>query len=249
MNVAIRLPQKQSTQVSEGNVLERRNARSGAAVAHIGIDDLLKARHITRGKSLRSFSHNVSPWSYTALQGRLVSLLPGAMSAPVSAVFQLIWDAQNEGETVVWIGGTQSCFFPPDAARQGVDVEAVTVIRLTTDKDMWFAADTLIRSGGVGMVIIDLASMAGHHTTKGVLALQHRLAGLARTHNTAVVILPHREYVADNGALVSMTVKTHARPLDVPPYTWQLEATPQKDKTGTTNWKTEAVCDVPDGLC
>ncbi|MBN2716128.1 MAG: hypothetical protein JXX14_09760 [Deltaproteobacteria bacterium] len=213
------------------------------------LDELLKARHITRGKSLRSFSHNVSPWSYTALQGRLVSLLPGAMSAPVSAVFQVIWDAQNEGETVVWIGGTQSCFYPPDAARQGVDLTAMTVVRLNTDKDMWFAADTLIRSGGVGMVIIDLAALEGRHSTQGVLSLQHRLSGLARTHNTAVIILPHRENTADNGALVSLTVKTHMTPLDLPVGTCQVDATPQRDKTGTANWKAEAICDVPDGLC
>lgn len=213
------------------------------------LEDLLKARHITRGKSLRSFSHNMSPWSYAALQGRLVSLLPGAMSASMSAVFQVLWDAQNEGETVAWIGGTQSCFFPPDVARLGVDVDALTVIRLNTDKDMWFAADTLIRSGGVGMVVIDLASMAGHRTTKGVLSLQHRLAGLARANNTAVIILPHRETMTDNGALVSLTVKTHAHPLNLPAGSYRLDAFPQKDKTGTSNWKTEAVCDVPDGLC
>ncbi|MBN2527873.1 MAG: hypothetical protein JXR76_15900 [Deltaproteobacteria bacterium] len=214
------------------------------------LDELLQARYITRGKSLRSFARGISPWSYAALQGRLVSLLPGAMNAPFTALFQVIWDAQEEGETVAWVGGTQSCFYPPDVARLGVDLNAITVIRLSADKDIWFAADTLIRSGAVGMVVIDLASLEERRPSKNSLALQHRLSGLARTHNCAVIILPfHQNRHDDNGVLVSLTVKTSKTPLSLPFGAYQLGVTPQKDKTGTSNWKIEEVCDAPDGLC
>jgi recombination protein RecA len=214
------------------------------------LDELLQARYITRGKNLHSFSRDMSPWSYAALQGRLVSLLPGTMNAPLSALFHVVWDAQKECETIAWIGGPQSCFYPPDVAARGVDLNGITVIRLNTDRDMWFAADTLIRSGGVGMVIIDLASVHSHRgTSKGTLALQHRLSGLARTHNTAVIILPHINPAPEAGALVSLTVRTHKMPLGIPVGTYQLGVTPKRDKNGTANWKIEEVCDAPDGLC
>lgn len=228
-----------------------------------GLEELLQTRYLTRGKSLLSFSQTASPWSFAALQGRLVSLLPSpapaklmsnAMAASLSAVFQVVLDAQKNLETVAWVGGEKSCFYPPDAARWGVDLHAMAVIRLQSDKDIWFAADTLIRSGGVGMVIIDLASLEKGQVsrgtvTKGVAALQHRLAGLARTHQTAVLILPGKEKREEGGAMVSLTVQTQMVPLDSRVGAYNVLVAPKKDKTGTSNWKIEELCDAPDGLC
>ncbi|MBN2341024.1 MAG: hypothetical protein JXX29_15215 [Deltaproteobacteria bacterium] len=217
------------------------------------LDELLQTRYLTLGLPTGGFRGGAervdSPWSFAALEGRLVSMLPGVMSASLSAVFQVIRDAQEEGETVAWVGGVQSGFYPPDAARWGVDLAAVAVIRVASDKDMWFAADTLIRSGGVGLVVIDSASMGDQRVSKGATVLQHRLSGLARTHGTAVLILPSGSERETGGALVSLTVQTQMRPLDSPASIYNVLVTPQRDKTGASHWKIEELCDAPDGLC
>lgn len=69
-------------------------------------------------------------WSYRACAGRLIEL-SGTRAAPLlTLAFALVLDAQRAGEPVAWVQRTGSTFFPPDAARNGVDLKSLVVVRL-----------------------------------------------------------------------------------------------------------------------
>jgi hypothetical protein len=69
-------------------------------------------------------------WSYRACAGRLIEL-SGTRAAPLlTLAFALVLDAQRAGEPVAWVQGAGSTFFPPDAARNGVDLRSLVVVRL-----------------------------------------------------------------------------------------------------------------------
>jgi hypothetical protein len=69
-------------------------------------------------------------WSYRACAGRLIEL-SGTRAAPLlTLAFALVLDAQRAGEPVAWVQRTGSTFFPPDAARNGVDLQSLVVVRL-----------------------------------------------------------------------------------------------------------------------
>jgi len=69
-------------------------------------------------------------WSYRACAGRLIEL-SGTRAAPLlTLAFALVLDTQQAGEPVAWVQRTGSTFFPPDAARNGVDLKSLVVVRL-----------------------------------------------------------------------------------------------------------------------
>jgi recombination protein RecA len=82
-----------------------------------------------------------------------------------------------------WIGDARISFYPPDLAACGVDLAALTVLRLESAK-LWHGCDTLLRCGGFALILVDVC---------GALTLpfpmQTRLAGLAQHHNTALIAL------------------------------------------------------------
>jgi hypothetical protein len=84
--------------------------------------------------------------------------LSGGHAAPLlSLAFVLVADAQRAGEPVAWIQGTDSTFFPPDVARNGVDLNTLTVVRLDSIPARVRAAVRLLRSGAFGLVGMDLS--------------------------------------------------------------------------------------------
>ena len=127
-----------------------------------------------------------SAWELGTLAGRLTELSGGASSAVLSLALWLVGEAQRRGEPAGWITGPGSCFFPPDAAASGVDLEALVVVRVPPTRAPW-VADVLLRSGGFGLVVIDLGPWA--HVP---LPIQTRLAGLARKHRAALVFLTEK---------------------------------------------------------
>jgi len=69
-------------------------------------------------------------WSYRACAGRLIEL-SGTQAAPLlTLAFALVLDAQRAGEPVVWLQRAGSTFFPPDAARNGIDLASLVVVRI-----------------------------------------------------------------------------------------------------------------------
>ena len=95
-------------------------------------------------------------WSRAQLAGRLCELssLPG--TALLTAAFRLVLDAQLEGEPAAWITATPDTFFAPDAAESGVDLDALVVIRDPDARAAARAADRVLRSGGFGLIVMDL---------------------------------------------------------------------------------------------
>ena len=101
-----------------------------------------------------------SSWGYAALAGRLAELSGTGATALLTAAFGLVLEAQQAGDPVAWVTSRTSSFFPPDAAEGGVDLEALAVVRAEDTVQAARAADQLLRSGGFGLVVLDLASDA-----------------------------------------------------------------------------------------
>jgi recombination protein RecA len=133
-------------------------------------------------------------WRLSDLTGRLVELSGQQSTAHLTAAFGLVLEAQLCGDRAAWVTFEQSAFFPPDVAAGGVDVESLPVVRVTNALAAGRAAEHLVRSGGFGLVVIDLSSAAGNayaRTPPAVLPvpLLTRLLALARTHHAAALLL------------------------------------------------------------
>jgi recombination protein RecA len=141
-------------------------------------------------------------WSLAALAGRLVELSGWKSSAVLTAAFGLVLEAQRRGEPTAWVTLRKSTFFPPDAAEGGVDLAALAVVRVPDPPTAARTADRLVRSGGLGLVVVDLGPDPYPNVP---VPLQSRLAGLAQKHATAVVVLTEKPADAPSlGSLVSL---------------------------------------------
>jgi RecA/RadA recombinase len=100
---------------------------------------------VSRGSG-RSFSRS-------ELAGRLAELSSWGGGARLTLAFDLILQAQTEGRATAWIAVGRSMFFPPDAARCGVDLEAMPIVRVPDARAAARAADKLVRSGAFDLVV------------------------------------------------------------------------------------------------
>ena len=94
-------------------------------------------------------------WRFDNLVGVLAEISEEVASGAVSFVAEIIAEAQGRSEPVAWVAGTDSIFFPPDLLARGVDLSAVAVIRSGGETASLTAAEWLVRSGSMGLVIID----------------------------------------------------------------------------------------------
>ena len=210
-------------------------------------------------------------WRVAALAGRLAELSSGAAAAGLTLAFSLVLDAQRAGESVGWLTADESAFYPPDAARGGVDLEALVVVRLPTADQLPRAAEHLARSGAFGLFVLDLGESA-----RVPVPMQMRLLGLARQHESAVLFLTRGDG-ASLGSLVSLRAEARhepaarsgpagadagggagdgARPVTADDdwcgtgggvFTCTVRVL--KDKRGGPGWRHVEVCRGPDGLC
>lgn len=200
-------------------------------------------------------------WSRAALSGRLVEISNGEFPSALTAAFGLVLDAQRQEEPVAWITPEASCFFPPDAAAGGVDLGSLVVVRAPSSTRALRAADKLIRSGAFGLVVLDMTStLALPRSGESWLA---RLLGLARKHDTAVVLLTEKRKEAPSlSSLVSLrgeARRSHS-PLPPPAVTMEgdrgggsrgavkLEVRVIKDKRRAPGWAHAEQCRGPAGL-
>ena len=192
-------------------------------------------------------------WRVAALAGRLAELSSGAGAAGLTLAFSLVLDAQRAGEPVGWLTADESAFFPPDAARGGVDLEALVVVRLPAVDQLPRAAEHLARSGAFGLLVLDLGGSA-----RVPVPMQIRLLGLARQHESVVLFLTRGG--ASLGSLVSLRAEARREPAARPGpagegagragagvFTCTVRVL--KDKRGGPGWKHVEVCRGPDGLC
>lgn len=145
-------------------------------------------------------------WRVAALAGRLAELSSREGAAGLTLAFSLVLDAQRAGEPVGWLTADESAFYPPDAARGGVDLDALVVVRLPVVDQLPRAAEHLARSGAFGLLVLDLGGSA-----RVPVPMQMRLLGLARQHESAVLFLTRGDG-ASLGSLVSLRAEARHEP-------------------------------------
>jgi len=188
-------------------------------------------------------SDSPTVWNYTAFAGRFGEISAQHASAVLTLAFQLVLEAQRRNEPAVWVTGRASAFYPPDAAEAAIDLDALIVVRVPDNRRSARAADTLLRSGGFGLVVLDLGA-----DTRGLsLPMQSRLVGLAKKHQAALICLTEKEARQPSiGALVSIRAEaTRTRDRDD---RYICRARILKDKRRGPGWQHKEVFRGPDGL-
>ena len=185
-------------------------------------------------------------WTLPDLAGRLVELSGNAASASLTAAFGLVLEAQLAGDRAAWITLPGSSFFPPDVADGGVDLAALPVVRVPDARTAGRAADHLARSGGFGLIVLDLAD-GGRADALIPVPLLTRLLGLARAHAAAVVILTRKSHEAPSlNSLISLRVDT-TRSTSAPGR-YQVRIRALKDKRAGPGWSHGETCRGPAGV-
>src|SRR5438094_6214384 len=95
-------------------------------------------------------------WNLSQIAGRFVEVSGSKATATLTLTMGLVLDAQQRGEPVGWATSTESFFYPPDAAQLGIDLESLTIVRLPRPDAIPSAGEKLVRSGGFGLVVLDL---------------------------------------------------------------------------------------------
>jgi recombination protein RecA len=197
---------------------------------------------LSPAQKLRPIIPSAMPWTLGELAGRLVEVSSSKASAALTITFGLVREAQACGEPVGWVTSAESFFYPPDAARGGTDLSALVVVRLAKVESISRAGEKLLRSGGFGVVVLDLG--AGDIP----MPLQTRLTGLAHRHHTALVCLTEKSGAAFSlGSLVSL--RAHAEKKRTSDNRFACALRVLKDKRRGPTWHYEELYTGPAGLC
>jgi recombination protein RecA len=182
-------------------------------------------------------------WTLDNLSGRLSELSSTGECASISAALALVLEAQQRGEPAVWIAVGPSTFYPPDAARCGIDLRGLPVVRAENGRAAARSADRLLRSGAFSVIVLDL----GHNHAIRV-PVQSRLASLAKKHRTALLCLTKKKRDEPSiGSLVSLRGETCVKKTGFNRFVWGVRVT--KDKRQGPGWDHEETCCGPEGLC
>ncbi|HEX9794446.1 MAG TPA: recombinase A [Planctomycetota bacterium] len=182
-------------------------------------------------------------WSLATLAGRFVEISGAAASAALTTASSLILQAQGRGEPVAWITDRASTFYPPDFAASGVDLAALPVVRAGSAREAAWVADALLRSGGFGLLVLDLGDR-----TELPIAWQSRLAGLAKRHEAVLLCLTSKSGSRPSlGSLVSIRGESSKQRRNFDRFTCALRVL--KDKRRGPGWEHQEVRRGSDGLC
>ena len=197
---------------------------------------------LSPAQKLRPIIPSATPWTLGELAGRLVEISSSKAAAALTITFGLVREAQACGEPVGWVTSAESFFYPPDVARGGTDLSALVVVRLAKVESISRAGEKLLRSGGFGVVVLDLG--AGDIP----MPLQTRLTGLAHRHHTALVCLTEKSGAAFSlGSLVSL--RAHAEKKRTADNRFACALRVLNDKRRGPTWHYEELYTGPAGLC
>ena len=183
-----------------------------------------------------------SPWNLAAIAGRFIEISASASAASLTLAFGLVREAQIRGEPAGWVTSMESFFYPPDAAYRGIDLAALAVIRVLHAVTIPRAGEKLLRSGGFGLIVLDLG------IADIPMPLQSRLTGLAQRYHTGLVCLTEKESKAFSlGSLVSL--RAHAERQRSSDNRFACRLRVLKDKRRGPTWSHEEFCCGPAGLC
>lgn len=196
------------------------------------------AHHVTTGPD----SPLAPRWDLAEIAGRLTEISGLGGNACLTLAVSMVLAAQRRSETVAWITDVGSSFFPLDAAAAGVDLEALAVVRVPGADHISRAADRLARSGGFGLLVLDLGEKARIST-----ALQARLRSLAAKHEMGVLCLTDKRGSSSSlGSLVSLRGEACVRRKGRGRFACELRVI--KDKHRGPGWSHTEICRGPDGL-
>jgi recombination protein RecA len=193
-------------------------------------------------RKLRKEQAPLSPWTLAEVAGRFVEISASGAASSLTVALALVAEAQEQREPVGWVTPTESCFYPPDAARGGIDLAALIIVRVPAIQGVPRAGEKLLRSGGFGLVVLDLG--AGDIS----MPLQSRLTGLAHRHHAALLCLTEKESRAPSlGSLVSLRAHAGRRRTAEGFFASRLRVL--KDKRWGPTWSYEEFYRGPAGLC
>lgn len=128
-------------------------------------------------------------------------------SGRISTAISVALEAQRRGEWIAWIQQGHASVYMPDLAAAGLDLDAIAFIQAPDNPlNMAKAADWLLRSGAIGLVIMDCIDnpVSAHG--------QSRLAGLAKKHSAQLLILTsNHEQEHSVSPLVQVRIQPHRR--------------------------------------
>lgn len=199
---------------------------------------------VVRASALeRSGDAQTKAWSPEIVSGRLAEISGEADAASLTMAFELVRECQRDGEPVAWVSCQGEAFYPPDVQRNGIDLEALPVVRLQSVKDAGRAADRLVRSGGFGLVVVDL----GQGGASPPDPLQKRLLNHAEREDAGVVFVTRKSAEQPSlGAMVSFRGQTRRRRLEDDRFECGIESL--ADKRWGPGWRADVVCQGPPGL-
>jgi recombination protein RecA len=198
-----------------------------------------------------------APGSLADLAGRLIEVTGAEAMGRTSWLARLVAQAQREGETAAWLQMAPGMLYPPDLQGVGIDVNALVVGLLPDGPALLRTADMLLRSGGFGLVVVDLDGVP-LRPTDGQLG---RLLGLCQKHGAALALLTRETRAAETqgqdggglqlGSLVSLRLQVGresqtGRELLAGQCTLRTEAV--KDKRRGPGRRSEAEWRLPEGM-
>jgi hypothetical protein len=184
-------------------------------------------------------------WCLRELAGRLTELSGAGPAATLSFAFAVVLDAQRLREPTAWITSAHQVFYPPDVARGGIDLRTLIVVRVPGGADVSQAADRLLRSGALGLVVLDLDG----EERRQPKPLHARLAGLARRYGTAVLCLTSKSEESPSlGPMVSLRCTSARGPADGKGNV-HCTLLAIKDRLRGHTWSVTEVFRAPHGLC
>jgi len=197
---------------------------------------------VSSAQKLRFIVPSQTPWTLSEVAGRLVEISGSTASAALTLTFVLVREAQERGEPVGWVTMSETSFYPPDAAQNGTDLATLVVVRLSHAESISRAGEKLLRSGGFGVVVLDLGD------ADIPMPLQTRLTGLAHRHHTALICLTKKESRAFSlGSLVSLRAHAERQRAENNRFACTLRVL--KDKRRGLTWHYEELYTGPAGLC
>jgi recombination protein RecA len=120
--------------------------------------------------------------------GRLIEITRTRGGAQMTTAVACLRMAQAQGQPAAWVQPEAGTLFPPDLAQSGIDLDALLIVNVPGRAGAYGlpkAAELLLRSGGFGMVVLDLCGTAVQRDA----VWQGRLLGLAREHDCWLLLL------------------------------------------------------------
>lgn len=172
-------------------------------------------------------------WNLVELEGRLVELSANNGGAVLTLAFALVWDAQQRVEPTAWVMEAGSSFYPPDAAANGIDLEALVVARVPDKQAISRAGERLARSGAFGLIVLDMGAEANIPP-----ALQGRLMQQAQRHGTTILCVTEKSGKTPSlGSLISLRGQAQRQRKGSNHFVAKLTVTKDKRKGPGAMWR------------